>query len=291
MTPEDLSRSKERGASVLDGEGSVVASDGVSLVWRSRLPRGHVQAAVLFLHGGLEHGGRYLHVAERLADAGLATYLPDLRGHGRSGGRPADIERMSQLVDDLDRMLALVASGWSGLPIFLLGHSLGATVALEYATRGGGGLTGMVVTGAGIDVSAVSPLQRNVVRALARLAPRVGLVAFDSRGISRDSTVVEAYDADPLVFRGKAPLRTVAELLASGERVTAAMPSLEVPILILHGGRDRVSSPAGSRLAHERVGSKDKTIMVYRDLYHDILNEPEKEAVIADVIAWIRQRI
>jgi pimeloyl-ACP methyl ester carboxylesterase len=110
MTPDHAHPSAAGQASGRDGEGSVAASDGVSLVWRLRLPGAKARAAVLLLHGGLEHGGRYLHVAARLADADLATYLPDLRGHGRSGGRPARIERMSLLVDDLGQMLACVSS-------------------------------------------------------------------------------------------------------------------------------------------------------------------------------------
>jgi acylglycerol lipase len=83
-------------------------------------------------HGGLEHSGRYAHVAHQFTNAGLATYAIDFRGHGRSGGRAGQIERLSLLVDDLDRLVRLVAQRHSGVQMFLLAHSLGAMVALEY---------------------------------------------------------------------------------------------------------------------------------------------------------------
>jgi acylglycerol lipase len=245
---------------------------------------------VVLAHGGLEHSGRYEHVAGHFRDAGIATYAIDFRGHGRSGGRAGQIERMSLLVEDLDRLVGLVAQQHSGMPMFLLAHSLGAMVALEYVMSAHRDLAGLVLSGTGIDVSGIPKLQATVAKKLSAALPNFGLMKLASDRVSRDPAVVRGYDEDPLVFRGKVPVRTAAELLVSADRVTPRLGSMRLPLLVLHGGADVVATPAGARMVYEKAGSVDKTLTVYDGLYHEIFNEPEKFAVIDDVMKWIEAR-
>jgi len=270
--------------------GDLPGSCGVSLYWQAWLPRGSPRAVVVLAHGGLEHSGRYAHVADRFTDAALATYAIDFRGHGRSGGRAGQIERMSLLVDDLDRLVRLTAERHPGVPMFLLAHSLGAMVALEYVVSGDRDLAGLVLSGTGIDVSGIPKLQATVAKVLSAATPNLGLMRLASGGVSRDPAVVRGYDEDALVFRGRAPVRTAAELLVSANRVTPRLGSVQLPLLVLHGGADVIATPAGARKVYERAGSVDKTLKVYDGLYHEIFNEPEKETVIADVVKWIEAR-
>jgi acylglycerol lipase len=271
--------------------GHLAGSGGVSLYWQAWLPEGTPRAVVALAHGGLEHCGRYRHVADRLTDAGLAIYAIDFRGHGRSDGRAGQIERISLLVDDLNQVVRLAAERHLGLPMFVLAHSLGAMVALEYVVAGDRDLAGLVLSGTGIDVSGIPRLQAKLAKLLSAITPNLGLMRLASDGVSRDPAVVREYDEDPLVFRGKVPVRTAAELLLSADRTTPRLGSVRLPLLVLHGGADVVATPAGARMVYERAGSADKTLNVYDGLYHEILNEPEKEAVLKDVVRWIEAHL
>jgi alpha-beta hydrolase superfamily lysophospholipase len=257
------------------------------LFWQAWLPLGNPRAVVVLAHGGLEHAGRYAHVADRFAADGLATYAIDFRGHGRSGGRAGQVERMSLLTDDLDRLARLASERHSGVPMFVLAHSLGAMVALEYVLCGDRDLAGLVLSGTGIDVSGIPKPQATLARLLSAAMPNLGLMKFASDGVSRDPAVVRAYDDDPFVFRGRVPVRTAAELLVSAERVTPRLGAVQLPLLVLHGGADVIATPAGARMVYEAAGSVDKTLHVYDGLYHEIFNEPEQAKVIEDVVRWI----
>jgi alpha-beta hydrolase superfamily lysophospholipase len=247
---------------------------------------------VALAHGGLEHGGRYAHVAARFADAGLVTYAIDFRGHGRSAGRRGQIGRMSLLVDDLGRSVSLCGRQHPNTPIFVVAHSLGAMVALEYVTsRRPCDLAGLVLSGTGIDVSAIPKSQAAIAKALSAVAPNLGLVRLDSGLVSRDPAVAQGYDRDPLVYRGRAPVRTAAELVSSAERVARRLESVRLPLLVLHGEADVVASPDGARMVYERTCSADKTLTIYPGLYHEIFNEPEKDVVIGDVVTWLLARL
>ena len=276
----------------LHKEGNLPAAGGLSLYWQAWLPRAEPRGVVALAHGGLEHGGRYAYVAARFAEAGLATYAIDFRGHGRSAGRRGQIGRMSLLVDDLARSLSLCGRQHPNTPIFVVAHSLGAMVALDYLTsRRSCDLAGLVLSGTGIDVSAIPRSQAIIAKALSAVAPNLGLVRLDSSLVSRDPAVAQGYDRDPLVFRGRAPVRTAAELVASAERVTPRLESVRLPLLVLHGEADVVASPDGARMVCERACSADKTLTIYPGLYHEIFNEPEKDVVISDVVTWLVARL
>jgi acylglycerol lipase len=103
--------------------------------------------------------------------------------------------------------------------------------------------------------------------------------------------VAQGYDRDPLVFRGRAPVRTAAELVASAERVAPRLESVRLPLLVLHGEADAVASPDGARMVYERACSADKTLTIHPGLYHEIFNEPEKDVVISDVVTWLLARL
>jgi acylglycerol lipase len=271
-------------------DGRLLGQGDVPLYWQAWLPAGETRALLIIAHGGFEHSGRYGHVAERLAQDGVATYALDFRGHGRSPGQRANIERMALVVDDLDRLRTRAASGHPGRPVFLLGHSMGSLIAIEYALAHQPRLAGLILSGTAVDVSFVSPAQLAVARLLSAAAPRLRMVAVDGTKISRDPAVVRAYDEDPLVYRGKAPARMVAEALTSARRSAGRLGKLTLPVLLLHGGADELALPSGAELVLQRAASADKTRKLYEGLYHEVLNEPERDAVVGDLAAWITAR-
>jgi acylglycerol lipase len=264
---------------------------GLRIFWQAWLPPGPCRAVVVIAHGAGEHSGRYGHVAERLVREGYAVYALDHRGHGRSAGPRALIDRMDNAVADLDTLVLLATGEQPGLPVFLLGHSMGGTVSLCYALRHQDRLQALALTGPLAALEAASPLVRIAARTLSALTPRLPVIAVDSSLVSRDPAVVEAYNADPLVHHGKLPARTVAELGAAIESFPARVPEITVPTLILYGTADGLCPTEGSVMLGQRIGATDRTIKSYPGLYHEILNEPEREQVMDDLCAWLNVHV
>jgi acylglycerol lipase len=267
-----------------------------STYWQAWLPLDPARAAVIIVHGLHEHSSRYAHVGIRLAAAGYAAYAADHRGHGRSGGRRGNIERMTSIVDDLSSFVLFAAQRHPGVPVFMVGHSLGGLIALHYATQPHATqprvlLAGLVVSGPAVEVTAGSALQRRLAGLLSELVPNLGVAALSTEQISRDPAVVQAYHEDPLVYRGKIKARTGAEILAAMEGLPARLPRLALPLLLLHGTDDRICALTGSTMVHDTVSSADKTLHRYEGLYHEVFNEPEREQILTDLLRWLDQHL
>jgi acylglycerol lipase len=272
-------------------EGSFSGAGGVRIHWRVWLPDGEPRAVVVIAHGAGEHAGRYSHVAARLVADGYATYAIEHRGHGYSEGPRAVIDRIANAVADLDTLVVLAADEHSGLPVFLLGHSMGGTISVSYAIRHQDRLDGLILSGPLAALEAAPAPMRVISKILSAIAPRMGLIEIDASLVSRDPDVVAAYVADPLVHHGKLPVRTVAELAAAIGSFPEAVPAITVPTLIMYGTADRLCPPRGSVMLSERIGSADKTITPYEGLYHEILNEPEQDQVLDELSQWLGAHI
>jgi alpha-beta hydrolase superfamily lysophospholipase len=246
---------------------------------------------VVLAHGASEHGGRYAWTGEQLAERGFALYAADHRGHGRSEGDRAFIDRMDNVVLDLDAMVDEATARHPGVPLFLLGHSMGGAVALAYAIHHQERLDGLILSAPLAALEAASPVTRLVGQVLSAVAPKLGVFGIDSSGVSRDPAVVADYDADPLNYHGKLPARTVKELTETVGSFPVHVDRLTLPILTMHGTDDRITPPAGSEMVIERASSEDKEIIRYDGLYHELLNEPERERVLGDVVAWMQARL
>jgi lysophospholipase len=262
---------------------------GRRIFWQAWTPEATARAVVVLVHGAGEHGGRYEHVAARLVDEDYAVYAADHRGHGRSDGPRALVDRLKNAVSDLDRLVVIAASEHPGVPVFMLGHSMGGTIAVVYALDHQNRLAGMILSGPLAAIDAPAPV-RAAGRVLSMLAPRLPMIGVDPSLVSRDPEVVAAYRSDPLVHHGKLPARTVAELAAAIDRFPDRAPEITLPTLILYGSADGLCPPRGSDLLSERIGTPDKTVKRYDGLYHEILNEPEREQVLDDICAWLAVR-
>jgi alpha-beta hydrolase superfamily lysophospholipase len=272
-------------------ESSFAGAGGLEIFWRAWLGDSDTKAVVVIAHGAGEHSGRYAHVAQRLVDEGFAVYAIEHRGHGRSQGPRALIDRIDNAVADLDKLVVLAADANPGAPLFLLGHSMGGTIALSYALAHQRRLAGLVLSGPLAALEAVPAPMRMAARTLSVLAPRTPLIAIDSSQVSRDPAVVSDYQADPLVHHGKLPARTVVELAGAIEAFPDGVGSITVPTLIMYGTDDGLCPPEGSVMLSERIGSSDKTLTAYQGMYHEILNEPEREQVLDDLCSWLSARI
>jgi alpha-beta hydrolase superfamily lysophospholipase len=274
---------------VSEREGSFAGAGNVRIHWQAWLGDSDPRGVVVIAHGASEHAGRYGHVAARLVADGYAAYAIEHRGHGRSEGPRAVIDRVSNAVADLDSLVALAAGEHLGVPVFLLGHSMGGTIATSYAIRHQDRLTGLILSGPLAALEAAPAPMRLASKVLSAIAPRMGLIEIDASLVSRDPEVVKAYVEDPLVYHGKLPVRTVAQLAAAIDSFPRAAATITVPTLIMYGTADRLCPPRGSVMLGERIGSADKTLTPYEGLYHEILNEPEQDQVLDEISTWLAE--
>ncbi|PZQ21681.1 MAG: alpha/beta hydrolase [Sphingopyxis macrogoltabida] len=263
------------------------AAAGAALHVTHWLPPGPPKAVVLLAHGYAEHAGRYAHVARRLTEAGYAVYAVDHWGHGRSDGEGGFVPRFSVFLDGMAELLTLAEINHPGVPRLLMGHSMGGLIATLFLIDRQDAFAAAALSGPAI-VAAAPPSRFTVWISglLSRFAPRLGVLALDDAGVSRDPAVVAAYRADPLVYGGKIGARLGREMMDAMAAAQAGAAAITLPILIQHGEADRLTAPAGSRYLFDHVASKDKRLEIYPGLFHEIYNEPERDAVLDDLIDW-----
>ncbi|MGE5714517.1 MAG: lysophospholipase [Betaproteobacteria bacterium] len=253
--------------------------------WRPAAPR----ATVVICHGLNSHSGQYLWTGERLESAGFAVYTYDHRGRGKSEGRRFYIEDVAEYTDDLGTLIALAKSREPGRKVFLLGHSAGGVVSCTWALDHQSQIDGFICESFAFEVPAPA-IVLSLVRFLGRAAPGLPALKLKMKDFTRDPAALRALEADPLT-RGEAqPAGTVAALLKATDRMRREFQAITLPLLIMHGTRDKATVPAGSKLFYERAGSRDKTLKLYEGHFHDLLNDFGKEAVLVDVVAWINAR-
>jgi alpha-beta hydrolase superfamily lysophospholipase len=268
----------------------LAAADGTRLFRRSWLPADPKQLFVA-VHGFAEHSGRYDHVGAWFAARDFAVHSYDHRGHGRSDGERGHIESFSQLLDDLEAFLDLVRREHPGLPLLVMGHSLGGLVVATLLVERKPDLLGAVTSAPPLELGpGVSRMRLRIARGLRRFAPRLRLGAgIDSKDLTRDAKVASDYDDDPLVFK-RATASFAAETLETITRTGSAGMHVQVPLLMLHGEADRLCPPRGSRAFHAQLRGPGHRLRIYPKLRHEILNEPEQEQVFEDVLGWLQER-
>lgn len=265
--------------------------DGVRLHVHRWLPPGDVRALVVVAHGVLEHGGRYAELAQRLNRSNLAVWIPDCRGHGRSQGSRVWVDRFDRYVDDLLGVLAEARKIHPGLPAFLVGHSMGGLVAARACLAQGTDAAGLVLSAPAVSVAAdLFPWLRRLAAWASRIVPRLRLARMGSAMLTRDPRVLAEFRDDPLVYHGRIPSRTGAEILRASGEVRRAAAKVRLPVLILQGTADAVVSSEEVQRFYDELSSGDKTLRLYPGLYHDLPREPERQTILAELAAWIERR-
>jgi acylglycerol lipase len=274
-------------------EGYIAGQGGLSIYWQGWLPADKTVATVVIAHGLGEHGGRYARVADYLVGNGCATYAIDHRGHGKSAGQRALVDRFDNAVADLDQLIDKARAKHPGVPLFLLGHSMGGGLSLAYALTHQAKLDGLMLSGPAVALDGASKVTQLVSKILSFLAPSLGVFSVDPSAVSRDPVEVATYAADPLNCHGKLPVRTIGEIIHFVERLPRKLPALHLPILLMHGTDDKLAGVSGSEMIYAAVSSRDKTLMRYDGLYHEIFNEflVDRLRVFADMGDWIKAHL
>src|SRR4051794_19051971 len=257
--------------------------------WAVSKPR----AFVIVAHGFGEHGGAYAHVAEAVGRSVDVDFLAlDFRGHGRSPGRRGVVRRYEDLVGDLRSVVAWERRNRGNLPVFVMGHSNGGQVALRFALDPAEGVVGVIVSNPSVRVAMpVPPGKLKLGKILLSLAPWFTLKAeAPSSWLSRDPGMQDFYRADGLRHnRMSAPL--FFGMVEGGEMLMSSAGAIRLPILMLIGGQDPVIDPKANREFYDRLGSEDKTLLLYPKMLHEPFNELGREQVLDDVSRWLEPRI
>lgn len=250
-----------------------------------------LRGVVVLVHGLGEHAGRYEHVARRLNDWGFAVRGYDQFGHGESGGPRGGLPSPSRLVDDLAEMVQSARTRTpDGVPLILLGHSMGGLVAAQYAAAHPASIDALVLSSPALGTR-VSGLQRLLLRVLTRIAPdlRVGN-GLQTRWLSHDPAVERAYLEDPLVH-DRISARLAGLLIGGGPQVVAQAAQWKVPTLLIYAGRDRLVDPAGSRAFAAAAPARWVSSRCFEDLYHEIFNERDPRPVFDCLRQWLSARV
>ncbi len=250
---------------------------------------------MVLVHGYAEHTGRYDEMAMHFAVRGYAVHAYDQAGHGRTKGPRGHVDRFDRLIEELARFLELVSLDYPGLPVTLVGHSLGGLVVTATAAFCKPVVDKIVLSGALLQLGGEGGGVRQSVglglaKMLALVIPRLAIpTGLDSSGISRDPEVVRRYEQDPLVEdrMSMAFAAGMSQLVVAASR---AATEIDRPVLVLHGGDDPISPVAGSQrlFAGLKAETADKSrLKIYPNLRHEIFQEPERQRVWEDMIRFI----
>uniref|UniRef100_A0A0D6R6U8 Serine aminopeptidase S33 domain-containing protein n=1 Tax=Araucaria cunninghamii TaxID=56994 RepID=A0A0D6R6U8_ARACU len=266
------------------------------LFTRSSTPVPHsMKGLLVLLHGLNEHSGRYEHFAKQLNSHGYGAYAMDWIGHGGSDGLHGFVPSLDHVVEDMRAFLEKVRSENPGVPCFLFGHSTGGAVVLKAASHPDveAMVEGVILTSPALRVRPTHPIFKAIAPVFSLLLPKFQFSGANKRGIpvSRDPAALTAKYSDPLVYTGPLRIRTGSEILRITAYLQRNLKKITVPFFVLHGTADKVTDPCASQDLYNEAASKHKAIKLYDGFLHDLLFEPEREDIAADIIDWMDRKL
>ena len=254
------------------------------------LPEVSPRAVIAIVHGIGDHSGRYMNIVKHLVSNEYGVYGYDLRGHGNSPGQRGHIDSWKEYRNDLLNFINVIKAQHPERLIFLLGHSMGALIALDFILSDNEELAGAIISGAPIEPLGVAkPYKVALARILSRIYPRFPIdLGLDLDAISRISSVVKSYKDDPLVH-GKISARWGTEVLSTLESVKMRGEDIGIPLLMIHGEADRLNSAEGAKEFFDRIRGGDKVFISYPAGYHELHNDLDSEIMLNDLLNWVNR--
>ncbi|MHA2283806.1 MAG: alpha/beta hydrolase [Promethearchaeota archaeon] len=275
-------------------EGNFKGVDETKLYFQAWLPENDPKSIILSAHGFASHSGRFINVVNALIPLDLAIFANDHRGHGKSGGKSNFVKSMDQYVEDEKFFYDVVKEKYPNLPIFMLGHSMGAGITVNFANKYENLLKGIILSGAGTKYGGdeVSRLVKSLAKIMSNIAPKLSAkTGLDPTLLSHDTEVVKAYIEDPLVHYKKTTTRQAHAMFDSFEKLPSIIKNIKLPILVQKGLAD--ATVTGYNELKTSLKSDNVTIIEYEGLYHEIYNEldTDRKRVLKDLSNWIESQI
>ncbi len=266
--------------------------DGLTLHARKWPARDDAKLRLIIVHGIGEHSGRYRYLISYLNDHNVEVLAFDNRGHGLSEGARGHIDCWDDYRQDLKDFVERSKEQRPHLPLFVLGHSFGSLIVLDYILRYPEGLAGAVISASALQpINVATTLQIWVARMMAIVAPRFILkLNIDPNLLSRIKEMCDAYRNDPLVF-DQATARWGVESLKVINRIESHAGDLAIPVLFIHGGEDGLNAVKGTEDFFHKVVFPDKQLIIYPGRFHEPHNDLGQEQVADDLVCWLKQHI
>lgn len=263
--------------------------DGITLQGYHHSTESKPNAVIALVHGMGEHAMRYKHVAEYFNQLNIALVSIDHRGHGRSTGKRGHTPSYDALMHDLEILLKKTNEAYPGVPVILYGHSMGGNLVLNFLIRKKTDVKGAIVTAPYLRLAFEPPawkvkLGKFSAGILPSLSQPTGL---DVKAISRDEAIVAAYEKDPLVH-DKITSAFFVNVHFAGPYAIEHAKEIQVPVLLMHGTADRLTSAEGSREFAKNAGAHVE-LKIWDGFYHELHNEPEKNEVLDYEANWLKK--
>lgn len=267
---------------------NIKLSNGQVLKGMIQSPGENLKCVLILVHGIGEHIKRYSDWADLFCNENIGLTGVDLPGHGRSDGRRGNIKSFELLAEVLDIMINSCKQTFPGVPVFLYGHSLGGGIVLDYLIRKKPAVKGAIVTSPFLRLTFKPPRIKLILASLlSNVLP--GLVqpsGLNVNHISHDINVINAYKKDPLVH-DKISVGLTNAAFAAGRFSLEHADGLKVPVLLLHGSDDLITSPEGSK--EFAAKSNMVELKIFEGGYHELHNEPFKKEVFEYILAWLNK--
>ncbi|TXF90396.1 lysophospholipase [Neolewinella aurantiaca] len=266
-------------------------NDNGNQIYAVEWPVPQARAVIGLVHGVGEHCRRYDEMAAWYNAHGIAMVGYDRQGYGRSEGRKGYAENYKEYIDEIAHLLIECERRYPDLPVFLYGHSMGGHLLLRYLIRRHPNISGAVVSAPHIRLSfQPNPVLVGIGKILRNLYPTFTQEnKLDTNMLSRTPGVKATYEADPYVH-AKITSRTGIDILENADELNQYDEGIDVPVLLMHGEADGLTSHDGSKDFAAR-NPEGLTFKSWPELYHELHNEPEREDVFRYVLSWLEENM
>ena len=248
------------------------------------------KALVIGIHGFAEHSGRYIKFGEWLQSKGFSFFIYDLRGHGKTAKDKSefgDIDKFYQFLEDTQYFVSEIKNGRENLKTAMFGHSMGGLITLHYISRIKKNIDFAITSGAA-TITKADPFSKLFLYAMYYInkKSRVNL-PIKASNLTHDTELYKTYLTDNLVFK-RPTVRLIYQLAQGSKEIWRYLNEIDMPILMMHGGSDKVVPVEGTTKAYKIINSKDKSLKIYPGFYHEVLNELNNEKVYEDIMRWLK---
>ena len=259
---------------------------------REYLPDSTPKGLILLLHGLSDNGGRFTLVAESFAHEGYIFIAPDLRGNGKSDGKRGHFDSLDQMMADINYLLQECKKLHPGIPVILYSQSMGGNLAINYALHYPNEITCVVASSPWLRLTKPpsAPVQWAASKLFKIFPDFVIPNGLNANDLCHDEEACKVYSTDKL-NHGKVSVSTFFNIKDSGEWAIRNASKLKIPMLLMHGDADPITSYAASQEFHQNSNSF-LTFLSFKGLFHELHNEPgEKEMIVGKAVEWVKSQV